>query len=270
MKKTKALTTRTIRTHKKAQAKKSLQMLTCYDYQTACMLDETNVDLLLIGDSLGNVILGLDNTIGVGLVEMTIFGSAVVRGAKNKFTVVDMPFGTYATVEDGLKNAIKLYKDTGASSVKIEGAFPHHLEMIQALTRNGVPVMGHIGLTPQSVGELGGYYTHGKDETSAKRLIEEAADLEHAGAFAVVLECVDEDVATQITKQIKIPTIGIGAGKNTDGQVLVINDLLKLGPARPPKFCTPVADLFETKKDLINDYLKSDESCEQTSLSLFH
>jgi len=234
---------------------KNLQVLTCYDYQTAIILNQTELDMILVGDSLGNVMLGYDTTIEVSLTEMEIFASAVRRGAPDKFLIVDMPFGSYSTISQGIHCATKLFQKTRAEAVKLEGAFPYQLKLIERLTQTGIPVMGHIGLTPQSVHQLGGYYTHGKNESSADRLMKEAKALEAAGVFSLVLEMVEESVATEISKAISIPTIGIGSGKKTDGQVLVINDLLKLGPNMPPKFCTPVADLFETKKELINQYL---------------
>ena len=234
---------------------KNLQVLTCYDFQTATLLNQTNLDMILVGDSLGNVMLGYETTIEVSLIEMEIFASAVRRGAPDKFLIVDMPFGSYSTIPQGIHSATKLFQKTRAEAVKLEGAFPYQLKLIERLTQTGIPVMGHIGLTPQSVHQLGGYYTHGKNETSADRLMKEAKALEAAGVFALVLEMVEESVATEISKAISIPTIGIGSGKKTDGQVLVINDLLKLGPNMPPKFCTPIGDLYETKKNLINQYL---------------
>ena len=234
---------------------KNIQVLTCYDYQTAILLNQTDLDMILVGDSLGNVILGYETTIEVSLTEMEIFASAVRRGAPDKFLIVDMPFGSYSTIAQGIHSATKLFQKTRAEAVKLEGAFPYQLKLIERLTQTGIPVMGHIGLTPQSVHQLGGYFTHGKNESSADQLMKEAKALEAAGAFCLVLEMVEENVATQISKALSIPTIGIGSGKNTDGQVLVINDLLKLGPNMPPKFCTPIADLFETKKELINQYL---------------
>jgi 3-methyl-2-oxobutanoate hydroxymethyltransferase len=187
---------------------------------------------------------------------MTVFAKAVRRGAPNKFLIVDLPFGTYSTINQGIHSATKIFQATQAEAVKLEGAFPYQLKLIERLTQTGIPVMGHIGLTPQSVHQLGGYYTHGKDQTDAERLIQEAKSLEAAGAFAIVLEMVDEKVATEITKKLKIPTIGIGAGQETDGQVLVINDLLKMGPKTPPKFCTPIVDLYEIKKNHLEKYLK--------------
>lgn len=234
----------------------NLQMLTCYDYQTATLLNELELDIILVGDSVGNVMLGYETTVEVTLEEMEVFSKAVRRGAPDKFLVVDMPFGSYSTIAQGIHCGTKLFKNTKAEALKLEGAFPYQLKLIERLTQTGIPVMGHIGLTPQSVHQLGGYYTHGKNETSAERLMKEAKALEAAGCFCIVLEMVDESLAKEITAALSIPTIGIGAGKNTDGQVLVINDLLKLGPKTPPKFCTPIADLYETKKQLLVKYLK--------------
>jgi 3-methyl-2-oxobutanoate hydroxymethyltransferase len=266
----KILDTRKIRSHKLAKTNKSLQMLTCYDFQTACLLDQTDLDLILVGDSLGNVVLGYETTVEVTLNDMITFSAAVKRGAKNKFVVADLPFGTYATFEDGVKNGLELFQKSKAESVKLEGAEDHHLQIIKRLTQSGVPVMGHIGLTPQSVHELGGYYTHGKDEASRLRLINEAKNLQEAGVFALVLECVKEEVATEITSMLNIPTIGIGAGPLTDGQVLVTNDLLQMGPTKPPKFCTPIANLFETKKELISSYLSSNQQIHESNGSSLH
>jgi 3-methyl-2-oxobutanoate hydroxymethyltransferase len=232
-------------------------MLTCYDFQTAQMLDETGVDLLLVGDSLGNVILGLDTTLAVSIAEMKIFSSAVAKGAPNKFVVADMPFGSYATVEWALKNAIELMQSSTIQAIKVEGAGETTLAAIERLIETGIPVMGHIGLTPQSVFQLGGHYIHGKHEAEADRLIAQAQALQAKGVFAIVLECVFPEVATRITNELSIPTIGIGSGEQTDGQVLVINDLFKNGRERPPKFCTPIANLYDLKKDLIQQYLNS-------------
>jgi 3-methyl-2-oxobutanoate hydroxymethyltransferase len=237
-----------------------LQVLTCYDYQTACLLNETDLDMILVGDSLGNVMLGHETTIEVTLTEMEIFAKAVRRGAPNKFIIVDMPFGSYSTIKKGIDSATSLFQATRAEAIKLEGAYPHHLKLIERLTQNGIPVMGHIGLMPQSVHQLGGYFTHGKNEDSFKRLMKEAKDLENAGVFSVVLEMVESTAAEEITKNLSIPTIGIGSGKKTDGQVLVLNDLLKLGPQMPPSFCKPISDLYLMKKNLIETYLKNQKA----------
>lgn len=250
------LDTRKIRSSKKLATGKTLQMLTCYDFQMAQLLNETNVDLLLIGDSVGNVVLGFDHTIQVDLEMMSLFSKAVKKGAPEKFVIADLPFGTYATVESGLNNAIKLFQQSGVEAIKLEGAYPVECQLIKRLTQIGIPVMGHIGLTPQSVHEQGGYYTHGKDENSKNKLMKEALALEEAGCFSIVLEFVEEKLSAEITQVLKIPTIGIGSGIHTDGQVLVTNDLLHNGKKAPPKFCTPIANLYEIKKQLIEEYLK--------------
>ncbi len=250
------LNTRQLRAFKKEKENRTLQVLTCYDFQTAQMLDETNLDMVLIGDSLGNVILGYENTIEVTVDTMVLFSKAVKKGAPHKFVIADLPFGSYASMELGLANAIKLFQQSGVEALKLEGAYPFELDLIKRLTQIGIPVMGHIGLTPQSVHEQGGYYTHGKNSNEQERLMKEAQALEEAGCFSIVLECVETKLAHKITQSLKIPTIGIGSGEDTDGQVLVINDLFHLGKSDPPKFCAPIANLYETKKQLITDYLK--------------
>jgi 3-methyl-2-oxobutanoate hydroxymethyltransferase len=255
--KKKSLNTRNIRKHKLSRGKKPLSMLTCYDFQTAQMLDETELDLILVGDSLGNVILGYENTVSVSIEEMSIFGSAVVRGAKNKFVIVDMPFGSYASLDMGLKNAIKLFQETKACALKLEGATDSSLKLIERLTETGIPVMGHIGLIPQSVHQMGGYFTHGKNEAAKEKLLNDAKNLQEAGCFSVVLECVEKNLSETITDSLAIPTIGIGSGNKTDGQVLVINDLLHLGKDAPPSFCAPMANMFNIKKGLVDYYLQS-------------
>lgn len=250
------LNTRQIRAFKKQTSGRSLQMLTCYDFQTAQLLDETSLDLILIGDSLGNVILGYETTIEVSIETMILFSKAVKKGSPHKFVIADLPFGTYATIDSGLSNAIKLFQQSGVEALKLEGAYPYQLELIERLTQIGIPVMGHIGLTPQSVHEQGGYYVHGKDERSQEKLMKEAKALEAAGCFSVVLEFVEESLSKKITDQLTIPTIGIGSGVNTDGQVLVINDLLHLGKNDPPKFCKPIVNLYQAKKQVLEEYLK--------------
>ncbi len=251
------LNTRLLRSFKKEKNKNCLSMLTCYDYQTAQMLNETDLDLILVGDSLGNVVLGLDTTVPVTVEMMKIFSQGVKKGAPKKFVIVDMPFGSYATFDLAIENAIYLFQQTEVEALKIEGAHPETLKTIVRLTEVGIPIMGHIGLTPQSVHEMGGYYIHGKDQDSAKELLNQAINLQRSGVFSIVLECVSPQVAKEITKELTIPTIGIGSGDDCDGQVLVINDLLKMGPSSPPKFCTPIADLYEERKKLIERYLTS-------------
>lgn len=250
----KKLTTRDLRKMTK------LQMLTCYDYQTAQLLNATDVDLLLVGDSLGNVVLGFDTTVPVTPAMMALFGRAVRRGAPDKFLVIDMPFGSYATVAQGLRTGTRLMQETNAEAVKLEGAHETELKTIKRLTEVGVAVQGHIGLTPQSVHQMGGYFTHGKTPDRARELRDEALRLQDAGCFSIVLECVTPEIAAQITEALEIPTIGIGSGSDVKGQVLVINDLLRMGPQTPPKFVKPVADLYQTRLELITQYLKGNRA----------
>ena len=256
------VTTRDIKKRKIRNERKQISMLTCYDFQTAQILDQTELDIILVGDSVGNVILGYETTVEVSLQDMITFGAAVKRGAKNKFTVVDLPFGTYSCLKTAVTNAKKLFQETKAEALKLEGGFPFQLEIIERLTQIGIPIMGHIGLTPQSVHQQGGYYTHGKTLSDEERLKAEAKALEKAGCFAIVLECVTPSTSEQITNDLEVPTIGIGSGQMTDGQVLVTNDLLKMGKTTPPSFCKPVADLYEVKKGLIENYLSQFKSYE--------
>ena len=235
----------------------TISMLTCYDFQTAQILNDSNVDLILVGDSLGNVILGYENTVSVTVSDMITFGSAVKRGAPNKFTVVDMPFGSYATQMHAIENGINIFQQTKCEALKLEGASEEIITSIQKLTSSGVPIMGHIGLIPQSVHQLGGYYTHGKTEDEADKLIKQAKDLEQAGVFSIVLECITEEIARKIEESISIPTIGIGSGSYTTGQVLVLNDLLGMGKNKVPSFCKPVSNLYGTKLQLVENYVNS-------------
>jgi len=252
-----------------------LSMLTCYDYQTAQLLEEVGIDLILVGDSLGNVILGYDHTISVSLDDMMTFGKAVKRGALDTFTIVDMPFGTYATNELAITNGIKLFQTTKVEALKLEGATKETLKSIKLLTEAGIPIMGHLGLTPQSVHQQGGYFIHGKKDQEFNLIYDQALALQEAGVFSLVLECVTPKLATKITHDLEIPTIGIGSGRCTNGQVLVINDLLKMGKEIPPSFCQPVSNLYETKKQLLKKYQhslieKSDQKAAQKNEHLHH
>lgn len=254
--KTKKLNTRNIRLHKRSLKQRPLSMLTCYDFQSAQMLNQTELDLILVGDSLGNVVLGMENTLGVTTDHMCLFGKAVRKGAPEKFLVVDMPFGTTNYLTKGLEAAEKIMRETDCDSIKIEGAAQHIVDLIERLTQSGIPVMGHIGLIPQSVNQLGGYYTHGKDPDSADILLNHALTLEKAGCFSIVLECIEKETSKMISEQLSIPTIGIGSGEMTDGQVLVLNDLLQNGPDRTPYFVKPIANLFEQKIQSVQSYLE--------------
>jgi 3-methyl-2-oxobutanoate hydroxymethyltransferase len=216
-------------------------MLTAYDHPTAQILDEAGIPVLLVGDSLGQVVLGYDSTIPVTMDEMLHHCRAVARGARNALLVGDMPFMSYqASVEDGLRNAGRFLKEGAVHSVKIEGP---QMELASSLADRGIPVMGHLGLTPQSVHLFGGYKVQGRSEEQADRIRMWAKELEEAGAFALVLECVPSALAAQITASLSIPTIGIGAGPGCDAQVLVVHDLVGLTAGPAPKFVKRYADV---------------------------
>jgi len=216
-------------------------MLTAYDHPTAQILDEAGIPVLLVGDSLGQVVLGYDSTIPVTMDEMLHHCRAVARGARNALLVGDMPFMSYqASVEDGLRNAGRFLKEGAVHSVKIEGP---QMELASALADRGIPVMGHLGLTPQSLHLFGGYKVQGRSEEQADRIRMWAKELEEAGAFSLVLECVPSALAAQITASLSIPTIGIGAGPGCDAQVLVVHDLVGLTAGPAPKFVKRYADV---------------------------
>lgn len=232
--KTSRVTIHTLREMK--QRGEKIAMLTCYDATFARLLDESHIDILLVGDSLGMVIQGHETTLPVTLDEIIYHTRAVARGAHRAHVVGDMPFMSYqASLESALANAGRLVKEGGAHSVKLEGG-AQHAELVRRLTASGIPVMGHIGLTPQSFHQFGGFKVQGRDPGAAERLIEDARTLEEAGAFAVVLEGIPSEVAARITAAVSIPTIGIGAGVECDGQVLVVYDLLGLNDSFKPRF----------------------------------
>ncbi|MCQ6277893.1 3-methyl-2-oxobutanoate hydroxymethyltransferase [Bacillus sp. EB600] len=221
---------------KMKQNNEKIVMLTAYDYPAAKLAEEGKVDVILVGDSLGMVVLGYDSTVSVTLEEMIHHTKAVKRGAKDTFIVTDMPFLTYhLSISETLKNAGRIMQDAGAHAVKLEGA-DEVVEKIAAITKAGIPVCSHLGLTPQSVGVLGGYKVQGKDARAAKKLIDDAKKCEEAGAFMIVLECVPKQLAEEVAKSLSIPVIGIGAGVEVDGQVLVYHDILGYGVDRVPKF----------------------------------
>ena len=216
-------------------------MLTAYDFPTASILDQAGVPAILVGDSLANNVLGYDTTLPVTMDEMLHHTRAVVRGSKNALIVGDMPFLSYQTsVEDGIRNAGRFLKEGGAHAVKLEGPM---LELTEALVERGIPVMGHLGLTPQSVHAMGGYRVQGRTDEDARRLLDDAQALDKTGIFALVLEGVPAPLARKITEAVSSPTIGIGAGPHCDGQVLVLTDLLGLNEGTYPKFAKPYADL---------------------------
>lgn len=228
-----------------------LVCLTAYDYPTARIVDEAGVDIILVGDSVGNVIHGYGNTIPVSLDEITSACIAVKRGTERAMVVADLPYGTYHINEDEtVRNALRLMKYGGAEAVKLEGG-RNRADIVRRLVDEEIPVVAHIGLTPQSVYKMGGYRVQGRTAEQAKRLIEDAKLLEEAGAFAIVLELVPREVAAIITKELKISTIGIGAGLDCDIQVLVLHDLLGMTFGRQPRFVRQYADLRKVMTDAI-------------------
>jgi 3-methyl-2-oxobutanoate hydroxymethyltransferase len=227
-------------------------MLTAYDVPTARLVDEAGVPVILVGDSLAQVVLGYDTTIPVTVDEMLHHTRAVARGARNALIVGDMPFGSYQAGEDeAMVNAMRFLKEGGAHAVKLEGP---RIDLVARLAAAGVPVMGHLGLTPQSVHLFGGYKVQGRTEEQAESILRWAKELEDAGAFAVVLECVPSDLAKRVTTALSIPTIGIGAGPDCDGQVLVIHDLLGLSAGKMPRFVKRYADLSQVASEAIRAY----------------
>ena len=239
------------------QAKENGQkitMLTAYDYSTAKLMDEAGIDMILVGDALGNVILGYEDTISVTMEDMIHHGAAVSRGVKETMVVVDMPFMSYQiSVEEAVTNAGRLMKEGRANAVKLEGG-KSVCPQIKAITQAGIPVVAHLGLTPQSINALGGYKVQGKSEDAAKKLLEDALAVQEAGAFALVLECVPTKLASLITKKLTIPTIGIGAGNECDGQVLVYQDMLGMFSDYVPKFVKQFAQVGEIMKKAFSDY----------------
>ena len=232
-----------------------LTMLTAYDYTTAKLLDESGVDSILVGDSLGMVVLGYDDTLSVTMEDMIHHSAAVARGAKNALVITDMPFMSYQTsVYDAVVNAGRLVKEGKAQAVKLEGGI-EFCEHIKAIVKASIPVCAHIGLTPQSINAFGGFKVQGKGKEEAQRLLDEARAVEEAGAFAVVLECVPAKLAKKISESISIPTIGIGAGAGCDGQVLVYQDMLAMYSDFKPKFVKQYAQIGSVMKDAFRQYI---------------
>lgn len=231
-----------------------LSMLTAYDYHTACTIDEAGIDMILVGDSLGNVMLGYENTLAVTVEDMIHHGKAVCRGAKNTFVVVDMPFMSYQTsVSDAVRNAGRIMKETNCQAVKLEGGAVY-ADRIKAIVEAGIPAVAHIGLTPQSVNMLGGYKVQGKTVEAAQHLIDDAKAVAEAGAFAITLECVPAALAKKVTESVPALTIGIGAGNGCDGQVLVYQDMLGYTDGFTPKFVKKYANLHEVMLEAFKQY----------------
>jgi 3-methyl-2-oxobutanoate hydroxymethyltransferase len=231
-----------------------ISVITCFDYAFARILEGTDIDVILVGDSLGNVFAGYETTIPVTIDQMIYHSAIVKRGALSKLVVIDMPFMSYhVSIEDALRNAGRMIKETGVGAVKLEGGRDFK-DIIRALTKASIPVMGHLGLTPQSVHKLGGYSIQGREEEQRKMLIEDAMILEEAGACSIVLEKIPLSLSKEISERLSIPTIGIGAGRFCDGQVLVINDLLGITKEFNPKFVKKYADLHTVSRNAFDSY----------------
>lgn len=235
--------------------KEKIVMVTAYDAPTARIVDEAGVDIVLVGDSVGNVIQGLSNTLPVTVDEMIYHTKIVSRGIQNAHLCADMPFMSFqSSKDDAVKNAGRFVKEAGAESVKLE-VTTDYIDTIREIRKAGIPVMAHIGLRPQSFLDMGGYKLQGREKGEGTKLVAIAKEIEAAGAFSLVLESIPQKLAKKITQSINIPTIGIGAGKNCDGQVLVINDLVGLSEDPLPKFVKKYAEVRETMKDATKDYV---------------
>ena len=237
-----------------------ISMLTAYDYHTAVTMEEAGIDMILVGDSLGNVMLGYENTIPVTVDDMIHHGKAVCRGAKNTFVVIDMPFMSYQTsVSDAVANAGRIMKETNCQALKIEGG-AEYADRIKAIIEAGIPVIGHLGLTPQSFNMLGGYRVQGKSFEAAQKILSDAKALDEVGVFAITLECVPDSLAKLVTEQVNALTIGIGAGRYCDGQVLVYQDMLGYADDFTPKFVKKYADIHGIMLEAFKQYK---EDCEK-------
>lgn len=249
----KKITTAAVR---KAKGKRKLSMLTAYDYPMAKIVDEAGCDMILVGDSLGNVVLGYANTTHVTMEDMLHHSKAVARGTKRAMIVTDMPFLSYHVgIETAVKNAGALIAQGNAHAVKLEGG-AEVCDTVRAIINAGIPVMGHLGLTPQHVNQFGGFFTQAKTDAAAEKLLADAKALQNAGAFAIVLECIPPEVAKHVTEELNIPTIGIGAGKYCDGQVLVLYDMLGLFSDFTPSFVKQYAKLNGQISDGVKQYIK--------------
>lgn len=235
---------------------KKLRMVTAYDYPMAVLVDKTDIELILVGDSLGMVVLGYTGTVSVTMEDMIHHIRPVVTGAPNTIIVGDMPFGSYnVSVEKAVENANRLMKEGGCDCIKLEGGL-NVIDKVEAIVNAGIPVMGHIGLTPQTSSMLGGFKVQGKDIESAKKILEEAKALEKAGAFSIVIEAVPAPIGKLISEKIEIPTIGIGAGPDCDGQVLVTQDMVGMFDRFVPKFVKQYAQVGQTIVEAFNEYAK--------------
>lgn len=247
----------TIQSFKEAKAKgEKISMLTAYDYSMAKLIDESDINGILIGDSLGMVCLGYENTLAVTMEDMIHHTKAVSRGVKNALIVTDMPYLSYhVSIYDSVSNAGRLIKEAGAQAIKLEGG-SEFKETIEAIVKAQIPVMGHLGLTPQSLNMFGGFKVQGKEEAAAKKLIEDAKVLEEAGVFSIVLECIPKQLSKIITESVTVPTIGIGAGPHCDGQILVYHDMLDMYGNISPKFVKKYGDIGNAMKKAFKEYKK--------------
>lgn len=245
----------TTKLKEKKESGQKITVLTAYDYPMAKLIDEVGIDVILVGDSLGMVVLGYEDTLAVTVADMIHHSKAVNRGAKNSLVVTDMPFMSYKTgeISKTVENAGKIIKESGTQAVKVEGG-KEIIEEIKAIIRADIPVMGHLGLTPQAVNQTGGFKVQGETEEAAKELIEDAKALEEAGVFALVLECVPAELAKKVTQEISIPTIGIGAGRHCDGQVLVTQDMLGIFADFTPEFVRKYANLNQEIMTALQEY----------------
>lgn len=256
---TKPVTTLTVKEMKKQGQK--ITMATAYDYASARVVDQAGIDTILVGDSLGMVVLGYKDTLSVTLDDMIHHGAAVVRGTKRALVIIDLPFMTYqVSKEEAVRNAGRAIQKTGATAVKLEGG-EEMAKTIKKIVRAGIPVVGHIGLTPQSVGQMGGFVVQGRDEKVARQLLEDALAIEDAGAFCLVLEAIPRQLAQLITERLEIPTIGIGAGVHCDGQVLVYHDLLGLQTDIRPKFVKQYGAFYEPMVEAVRRYITEVREC---------
>lgn len=232
-----------------------IAMLTAYDYSMAKILDESNIDIILVGDSASNVMAGYKTTLPITLNEMIYHASSVCRAVKRSFVVVDLPFGTYqGNSKEALNSAIRIMKESGANAVKMEGG-REILESVERIISAGIPVMGHLGLTPQSINKFGTYVVRAKEDEEAQRLREDALLLQEKGCFSIVLEKIPAVLATEVTKSLRIPTIGIGAGSGTDGQVLVLHDMLGISNDFSPRFLRRYNNLYDGIKNSVQSYI---------------
>lgn len=241
------------------QKQQKICMITCYDYWSAKIIAQSNIDCILVGDSAAMVMHGFTNTIPATVTMMTQHLTAVAKGVNNKFIIGDLPFLSYRTNIETTMHTVKQFMQAGANAIKLEGA-NSNITTIKYLVESGIPVMGHIGLTPQSINQIGCFKIQGKTEKTANLIIQEAKQLENAGCFAIVLECIPANLATEITKQLTIPTIGIGAGINVSGQVLVLHDLLGMNPDFNPKFLKKYADGYNFILTALNTYVQETQT----------